>query len=64
MRLGRVQRGVLKALADHGQYPGGWAWASHSTTVRTLDSLVRKGLAEREDGVYRITDEGRRAVAR
>lgn len=43
--LGANQRGVLDSLRDHGQYPGGgWVWGNHSTTVKILDSLVKRGL--------------------
>lgn len=71
--LGDNQRHALKALAEHNGgvwYPGaGWVWANVSTTVRLLDSLVRRGLATKEIRQHRrtkndypyytITDAGR-----
>jgi DNA-binding PadR family transcriptional regulator len=71
-KLGERQGAVLRCLRDIGLYPGGgWYYANHSTTVAILDSLVKRGLVEREQherrtgGLatsYRITDAGREAV--
>lgn len=73
--LGENQRHALKVLAEHNGgtwYPGaGWIWTNVSTTVRLLDSLVKRGLATKEIRryervpedypFYEITDAGRRA---
>lgn len=65
-KLGRTQRKMLRALVDHGRWsPGcGWIWTNHSTTVRLLDSLVARGMAERTtrasgEPVYIPTVRGR-----
>lgn len=42
--IGANQRGVLDSLRDHGEYPGRWVWGNHSTTIKILDSLTRRGL--------------------
>jgi DNA-binding PadR family transcriptional regulator len=74
--LGENQRYALRCLAEHNAgtwYPGaGWIWDNRSTTVRLLDSLVRRELAtkemrryERTPGeypFYRITEAGRAVV--
>jgi len=66
-RLGRTQRGVLNALARE-PWPGGWLWQNTSTTVRVLNSLVKRGLASHTGdarfayGRYRITEAGREAL--
>lgn len=69
-KLGSNQQDVLRALARHnnGQWwPGAaWVWKNVSTTVRILESLVRRGLVTRVSGDpvsgmdlhYRITDKG------
>lgn len=72
--LGENQRHALKTLADprwDGRwYPGaGWVWTNMSTTVRLLDSLVKRGLATKEIRryeripedypYYEITEKGR-----
>lgn len=46
-RLGKIQTSVLTALLDYGAYPSGWQWVNHSTTVRVLESLVKRGLVMR-----------------
>lgn len=50
-KLGHVQRHVLSALNGWGYYyPGcGWRWGNTSTTVRVLESLVRRGLVIRTE---------------
>jgi len=67
-KLGRVQRGVLEALREHGswgQYHG-WLWDTASGTERRLKALVKRGLAEvvpdTDPPVYRITQAGRDAL--
>lgn len=71
--LGENQRHALRALAENNcgvWYPGaGWVWANTSTTIRLLDSLVRRGLAtktleksrrtEYTYPRYEITDAGK-----
>jgi hypothetical protein len=49
MELGADQSGVLKSLTElKSWYPGcGWIWKNLSITTRVLNSLVRRGLAER-----------------
>jgi DNA-binding PadR family transcriptional regulator len=46
--LGENQRAVLAALRRHGSYHngGGWTWSGHLSTVRILDTLVKRGLVE------------------
>lgn len=76
--LGANQRSALRCLAERNSgtwYPGaGWVWANTSTTVRLLDSLVRRGLATKEERTrmigkhkepypfFRITDAGKREI--
>jgi DNA-binding IclR family transcriptional regulator len=63
-RLGKIQERVLDALKRHDQWPGrggGWVWENRATTIRTLDSLVTRGLVSKdEQGVYRPTKEADR----
>lgn len=71
--MGPSQIQALQCLVSHGAYPGGWIWDNHSTTVRLLESLVKRGFVERnvpevtaanrDHVVYRITDNGRVALA-
>jgi len=71
-KLGTNQEAILRSLVSYSSttppcqapdrtYPGGgWCWDNHSTTVRLLDSLVRRGLVEKSDrDVYRLTPAGR-----
>ncbi len=68
-KLGDNQIGVLRALVEKGSYPGGWEWENRSTTVRILESLVKRGFVETYEveawyqkvTYYRITDAGRTA---
>lgn len=67
--LGRNQTAVLRALRQHGSYPGAWVWDNHSGTVRILESLVKRGLVTKTENpityggitrvatIYRPTDE-------
>ncbi len=48
IKLGSSQQMALRALLEFTHYPGGWIMTNHSTTVRVLESLARKGLAERQ----------------
>lgn len=73
--LGENQRQALRCLAEFNNgtwHPGaGWVWNNTSTTVRLLDSLVRRGLATKEMRryghipedypYYEITKAGREA---
>lgn len=67
--LGDTQLAVLKSLSRE-PYPGSWYWANRSTTIRVLDSLVKRGLASKTRANaatigydrYRITDAGRKAI--
>jgi DNA-binding MarR family transcriptional regulator len=56
--MGENQEYALKALAEHNGgtwYPGaGWVWTNVSTTVRLLDSLVRRGLVEKTTRTRRV----------
>lgn len=75
--LGENQSYALRCLAEYNGgtwYPGaGWVWSNRSTTVRLLDSLVRRGLATRVEKTdrrtrdpypfYEITQEGRQEAA-
>lgn len=67
--LGDTQVAVLRSLArEHGSWhPGcGWVWKNRSTTIRILDSLVRRGLVTRTQRSYGpqylITDTGHAEV--
>lgn len=82
--LGENQAYALKCLAEHNEgtwYPGaGWVWNNLSSTVRLLDSLVRRGLATKTEKTrpvgsgtsarrepypfYEITQEGRQELAK
>jgi hypothetical protein len=48
--LGKTQRGVLRALQQHRWWEQGcgWHWNGYNRTEAILDSLVRRGLADRE----------------
>lgn len=63
-KLGNSQRYVLKALKKHrGWYPMcGWIWNTRSGTIRILDSLVKRGLADFDSKQYKITTEGEIAL--
>lgn len=43
-KIGKNQAACLRALKEHGGWPGGWIWTNRSETVRLLDSLVKRGL--------------------
>lgn len=61
--LGKNQRSVLESLVQHRGWDGGrWVWTNESTTLRILDSLVRRGLAEKVGSHYRPTETGRGEV--
>lgn len=82
--LGENQSHALRCLAEHNGgiwYPdAGWYWGNLSTTVRLLDSLVRRGLATKVEKTrtvgsgpravrepypfYEMTQEGRTEAAR
>ena len=50
-KLGPTQTVVLRSLIEYGSWPGGgWIYGNNSTTMRVLDSLVKRGLVERTDG--------------
>jgi diketogulonate reductase-like aldo/keto reductase len=61
------QRFLLKALVQHKVWYGGcgWIWSNNSTTMRMLDSLVKRGLAEKV-GVteYRPTETANRTFSK
>lgn len=81
--LGENQLAALRALAENNGgtwYPGGgWVWGNTSTTLRLLDSLVRRGMATKTEKsravgsgkytrrepypFYEITQEGRQTAA-
>jgi hypothetical protein len=44
--LGKTQQSVLRTLAEKGVYYYGcaWVWTNDSTTVRVLETLVKRGL--------------------
>lgn len=62
MKLGKNQLGVLKALGDwrHGYiafpWGGGWVWDTRQGTIKIIETLVKKGLADK--GTY-TTEEGK-----
>lgn len=63
MRLGVNQRSTLESLVKFGFWPSGFLYAHYSTTVRIMDSLVKRGLARKDtDGKYRPTDAGLSAI--
>lgn len=47
VRLGRVQKEVLRCLISHGEWHKhcGWVWTSHVGTTKLCESLVRRGVA-------------------
>lgn len=59
--LGSNQVQALRCLAEFNNgtwYPGaGWEWGNTSTTVRLLDSLVKRGLATKRMKESRLTAE-------
>jgi DNA-binding PadR family transcriptional regulator len=66
--LGDSQINVLRALEDSGVYPGRWTWHNHSTALRILEALLRRGYVETYESTgrepvthYQITDAGRAA---
>lgn len=50
--LGPHQIECLKLLRKHGTFPGGWVYDTPSGTVKILESLAHRGLAE----TYRVSD--------
>lgn len=57
--LGVNQRLALEALYRHTFWPSGWILSTQSEAVRVLDSLVRRGLVDRnERGTYRLSRAG------
>lgn len=58
-KLGRRQSSVLKTLRDEGGWDNhaGWRWESTKVTRQILDSLVKRGYATFEDGIYRPADQ-------
>jgi hypothetical protein len=75
-QLGKSQEFVLRSMIsgmtgdprdpqarpDRGYPNGGWCWDNHSTTVRLLDSLVRRGLVQNVRGNYTLTAAGREHI--
>ncbi len=76
MKLGKIQREVLKCLKEHRQWISncsGWVWDTNSGTRRVLDALKKKGAVKMEHrepypgsvitrDVYTITPEGLKAL--
>jgi hypothetical protein len=66
-KLGRNQVEFMELLKSHRSvwHPGSsWVWKAPSETVRILQALQRRGYADlAEDGKWRMTTEGRRALA-
>lgn len=62
-KLGRDQVGVLETLKKGWTWRrgkmNGWTWGSDSRTTKILDSLCDRGLAEKVEDTYQITDEGK-----
>lgn len=57
--LGNNQVRALKCLVQHQGYPGtGWHLNGHSLTVKVLNTLVERGLAQKIGNRYRATAEG------
>lgn len=50
--LGATQRSVLESLVRNGHWHSfftcGWVWDNASNTTRIMESLVRRGLAQKE----------------
>jgi hypothetical protein len=67
-RHGLDEYGVLKAIADRGGdgVSGGLTTAAAQADwlATTIDKFKRRGLVTGEDGAYRVTDEGGRALKR
>ena len=72
-KLGKVQRGVLSSLGEHGYWADyadlrcRWVWRNYSGTRSMLNSLVARGLARKARvsplAIYVITAKGRKAIA-
>lgn len=69
--LGDRMHGVLQSLSNHGKYPGGWVWDTHSGTIRTLERLRLRGLVDRTGNgnptraeTYTMNQAGRDALER
>lgn len=69
LKLGSEQKNLLLAMVsilpgsdtDSVRWPGGgWTWGSASHTRRLLQGLERRGYVHRVDGIYKLTDAGRR----
>ena len=58
--LGRVQEHVLRALSEFGSWHPrcGWLWDTDSGTARIMESLVRRGLVEKNGREYSLTEQG------
>jgi len=71
-KIGTTQIEVLKMLSEHGRWADGcgWTWSTKSNTERIMESLVKRGLAERTGTIvirrevmgYAITEAGTKAV--
>jgi hypothetical protein len=49
-RMGDDQWAILRSLAERPWSDGaGWTWSNRSSTIKLLDSLVKRGLATCED---------------
>lgn len=62
--LGPKQFSALRCLVVNGRWPGAWTMGTDSETIRLLDSLGRRGLAEKNEreGTWRPTDAGRALI--
>ncbi|HFW0766740.1 TPA: hypothetical protein ACIAVG_004726 [Salmonella enterica subsp. enterica serovar Java] len=58
--LGTVQTECLCGLVEHyGWYPGcGWTWGATSYTKKVMDSLVKGGYADNDNGKYSASYKG------
>lgn len=62
--LGKTQMSILRSLVNYQGWSGGcgWYWTNYSTTVRLLDSLVKRGLATKHVAfgrdAYKATEAG------
>lgn len=56
-KLGATQANVARCLVEHGsfRYLGGWYWDSFHGTIKIMDRLVERGVAEKKG-------DGREAV--
>jgi hypothetical protein len=53
MKLGATQQSIIGCLKEKRGWSAGcgWIWGTYSETVRVLESLVRRGIVQKEEEV-------------